>query len=131
MKSFDGDIASLAGTLVKEQKGQDHETKYRSLCESFPFMIYHSGLCQTIGFLESKPKDPEYISLVSHLAKQFTSLGFAAPTVEIVSKLSPKEYRLYVHFAVRVALWHKRIAQACLIRKKDQHVDNIAIVPQG
>ena len=117
METFDSKIATLAATLVQQQLGEKHEKAYRSLCESFPFMIYHSGLQKTIAFLKHKAKTAgEYKALDGHLEKQFDMLGF--PSMK--SNMTSRQLRINTTFAARIALWHKRIAQAVIEKEKEK-----------
>ena len=119
-------IATQAQQLVSEEQehSADHpaETKYRSLCEGFPIMLRTFGLAQTLAFLRpndtQKPeKRKEHGRLYDDLELQFTQLGLITPGQElssVVTSLDLRRYRLYSQLALRIAFWHKRLAQALL-----------------
>jgi CRISPR-associated protein Cmr5 len=126
--SLEQEIADLALTRVRERYQKDdpdhkEETAYRSLCESFPILLRTAGLRKTIAFLQAKGKEPnEQRILLDHLTEQLRNLGRLDNSKlhdKIMAMNDLTEYRAYTQFAMQIALWHKRMAQA-LLRKKDE-----------
>jgi len=133
---IDRDIAVLARTLVESriQAGETHEeeTAYRSLCEGLPILLRTAGLTRAVTFLDAKkgkdPKKSEHGVLLSHLEQQLKASGVYSDTQEktlnlgeyvVSSGLSMTEYCHLSSLALRVAYWHKRLAQALLRQKED------------
>ncbi len=118
--NLEATISVKARDLVKDQvqPGKDHpsETDYRTLCESFPIFLRTCGLLNTLGFLAAKSDEKrtnQYAKLHEHVQQQFAGLGLNPDP----SPASTADYMLYSRFALRIAMWHKRMAQT-LLRKK-------------
>lgn len=124
--SLENKIATTAQRLVSEEQetSADHsaETRYRSLCEGFPIMLRTFGLAQTLAYLrpndtQRQDKRNEHKRLYDDLKLQFSELGLINNGQElssIVTSLDLRNYRFYSQLALRIAFWHKRLAQALL-----------------
>jgi CRISPR type III-B/RAMP module-associated protein Cmr5 len=111
-------ISHLALTLVKTTPTGE----YRSFCESFPTLLRTAGLAQTVAFLRAKGGSPHgdlYGHLNSHFEKlNLLSTGQTLLDLVIDPKTGTSQYRFYSQVALRVAYWHKRLAQALLEKSK-------------
>jgi CRISPR type III-B/RAMP module-associated protein Cmr5 len=113
-----GKAKELVAACIESNKEHPKETAYRALCESFPILLRTCGLANTLGYLDAKSGengDDEYATLRAHLRQQLAQLGFSADP----GGLATADYMLYSRLALRIAMWHKRLAQA-LLRKKDE-----------
>jgi CRISPR/Cas system CMR-associated protein Cmr5 small subunit len=104
-------ISGLALELVKTKQASGG-SEYRSFCEGFPTLLRSAGLAQTLAFLKAKGGCP-HGDVYSHLEKHFEGL---LATVTDPRTLTP-QYRLYSQLALRMAFWHKRLAQALLEKR--------------
>jgi len=122
--NLDRKIAAKAKELVEPLHGTNFTTKeseYRALCESFPILLRTAGLVQSVAFLKAKKEHP-HGTLAGHLEIQMRGIELlpaGKDLVEIAATRNAAEYRLYSQMAARVAYWHKRMAQAYLITKKE------------
>jgi CRISPR/Cas system CMR-associated protein Cmr5 small subunit len=114
-------ISGLALELVKAKKGA-RESEYRSFCEGFPTLLRSAGLAQTLAYLKAKGGYP-HGDLYSDLERHFEGLRFVPSGQSLLAVATDpqtltRQYRLYSQLALRVAFWHKRLAQALLEKKK-------------
>lgn len=116
------EISGRAMTLVEAQKARGGG-EYRSFCEGFPALLRRAGLAQTVAFLKGKGGSP-HGDVYDHLEAQFRGLQMLGDqeslmaTVATPDKCGAAQYRLYSQIAMRVAQWHKRMAQALLEKRK-------------
>ena len=128
---IDGQIAGTARDLVKKQvaTGSAHqeESAYRSLCEGLPILLRIAGLARTIAFLDAK--GGEHAAMLEHMRIQLQGVGIytdaKAESLNLAEWVTAKqrtaaEYRHVSTIALRVAFWHKRLAQALLRKKGDK-----------
>jgi CRISPR type III-B/RAMP module-associated protein Cmr5 len=116
--TFESKMAELAGALVKSQKLPDQEADYRALCESFPMLLRTCGLVQTLAFMDARKERPQYAALRGHLEQQFVGLGLLKEGESLSARLRVRsEYRMYTQLALRIAYWHKILAQALLDKR--------------
>ncbi len=111
-------ISEKALHLVKGQSAE-----YRSHMEGLPALLRSAGLAQTVAFLKAKGGVQGEIH--DHIQAHFRDLNFLgkeAPTlIELVTNArtsTTAQYRLHSQIALRVAFWHKRLAQALIEKKK-------------
>jgi len=132
--SIERTIAGKAKELVEQRKEEterhENESEYRALCESFPILLRSAGLAQSVAFLRAKGAENRkakeknsYAHLYDHLQQQFRNLQFLSGAEALSERaaspqLAASEYRLYTEIAMRIALWHKRMAQAMLRQRK-------------
>jgi CRISPR type III-B/RAMP module-associated protein Cmr5 len=111
-------ISTLALALVKDKRGPK-AGEYRSFCEGFPTLLRTAGLAQTLAFLRAKGGSP-CGDVYEHLCAHFEGLeltsadGGLLETVIDTQRTQTSQYRFYSQVALRVAYWHKRLAQALL-----------------
>ena len=121
--NIDKEISALALELVKAQAKGPKASEYRSFCESFPALLRSAGLAQTVAFLKAKGGHP-HGAVYEHLERQFQRIGLLEEKASLLETLiEPKktpmaQYRLCSQMAIRVAQWHKRLAQAMVEKKK-------------
>jgi len=125
---LDRDIARLAAELVRAQKQEGdpkHETEstYRAECESLPVLLRTAGLTRAVTYL--KAKGAERNTLYEHLQAQLQSLGIYTKDrkldlIELVTSPAGgvRMYQHYSSLAMRIAYWHKRMAQALLNKRE-------------
>lgn len=88
---------------------------YGRQCLRLPMLLQHSGLCQTIAFLQSKSKgnkNPEFAQVLHDLA--LTSGIDAGEIASRSRQATAIEYVLLSREAIRSATWLKRYAEALL-----------------
>ena len=111
-------ISNLALQLVKQRP----TAEYRTFCEGFPTLLRTAGLAQTVAFLRAKGGSP-HGDLYAHLNEHFAKLNLLADKQGLLdlvvdSRTETSQYRLYSQIALRVAYWHKRLAQALVEKSK-------------
>jgi CRISPR/Cas system CMR-associated protein Cmr5 small subunit len=117
--NLDARIATKARVLVEARKqpadDKEHkeETSYRAWCEGFPVFLRTCGLLNTLAFFAQK--DDERKLLCGNVQEQLRELGYNAR----IEALGLADYMLYSRVAMRIAIWHKRLAQA-LLRKVEK-----------
>jgi CRISPR type III-B/RAMP module-associated protein Cmr5 len=118
--SMERRIAIKAQDLVKSQCGRlDHEADYRSFAEGLPALLRTAGLAQTLSFLRAKNCEPHssvYANLEEHF-RDLCLLGRDKSLVEMTldpTAMPAAQYRLYSRLSLRMAFWHRRLAQALL-----------------
>ena len=127
---IDGHIAGTARDLVKKQitaaNKHAEESAYRSLCEGLPVLLRTAGLARTVAFLDAK--GGEHAVVLEHIRMQLQGAGIYsdAKTRSLnlgewitTGQRSAAEYRHVSTLALRIAFWHKRLAQA-LLRKRGE-----------
>ena len=113
-------ISGLALELVRTKQASGG-SEYRSFCEGFPTLLRSAGLAQTLAFLKAKGGCP-HGDVYSHLEKHFEGLRLLSAGQTLLAvvtdprTLTP-QYRLYSQLALRMAFWHKRLAQALLEKR--------------
>ena len=121
--NIEKEISALALELVKGQAKSANAGEYRTFCEGFPSLLRSAGLAQTAAFLKAKGGHP-HGAVYDHLERQFQRIGLLGEkeglleTLVEPKKTSMPQYRLYSQLAMRVAQWHKRLAQALVEKKK-------------
>jgi len=115
-------ISRLALELVSSQKGAG-SMEYRSFCEGLPALLRTAGLAQTSAFLLDFKAGSAQRNLYTHLEDHFRALNFIAADDSLLDVVASRDtataqYRFYSRMALRVAQWHKRIAQALLEKDK-------------
>lgn len=115
-------ISQKALELVKSL-GADNASEYRSFCEGFPALLRSAGLAQTVAFLSAKAGHP-HGDLYRHIEEQFRGLDVIkdknTSLLELVAgsgAAQVQQYRLYSQLALRIAYWHKRLAQSMIAKK--------------
>jgi CRISPR type III-B/RAMP module-associated protein Cmr5 len=111
-------ISHLALTLVRKSSSGD----YRSFCEGFPNLLRTAGLAQTVAFLKAKGGSP-HGDLYGHLNAHFEKLNLLSAGQNLLElvvdpRTEISQYRFYSQVALRVAYWHKRLAQALIEKNK-------------
>ena len=99
----------------------DQAKEYRAFCEGFPALLRTAGLLQSVTFLKAKAKHP-HAALLANLTEQFHKLGLLRRDEEFLQRtlsLSTSDYITWTRIAYQVAYWHKRFAQALIIRAKE------------
>jgi len=115
-QSFDQPIAEAAMRLVQAVP-QAQQDEYKAACESLAAYLRRAGLARTLAFLQGK-KDAQRL-LAQHIEEQF-KLVVPWPQGTLMQshlKADLNMYRAHVEIAQRVALWHKRMAQALFPKK--------------
>jgi CRISPR/Cas system CMR-associated protein Cmr5 small subunit len=109
-------ISQKAIELVKAQS-TSHAAEYRSFCERLPTLLRTAGLAQTLAFLRAKG-GRTHGDVYQHMQEQFVNLDLPAGDGLLDMVVSPAtgtpQYRFYSQVALRIAFWHKRLAQALL-----------------
>jgi CRISPR type III-B/RAMP module-associated protein Cmr5 len=117
-------IAAKALELIGSVRSPDkvpspEESEYRSHSEGLPGLLRSCGLSRTLAFLRARSKVQQQIA--SHLEMQFRNSGILDEKKDLQQHLascSLREYRAYSSLTMLIALWQKRVAQACLRRKE-------------
>jgi len=105
--------AADAYARVNAMLGQAKQKDYGRLCLHLPALIHQCGLCQTVAFLQAKPKDKAesaHFKVLADLAGVMKTQNL--PQAARDGQLG--EYLQLSREAMRSAEWMKRYAEAVL-----------------
>jgi CRISPR type III-B/RAMP module-associated protein Cmr5 len=121
----DQDRAQIAFTRVEAVSHEpgEKQTKYSTRCRQFPALVHRCGLCQAIGFYQSKadthgrPEAWAYAAFLNDLAQAVLD-GQAVKTAEELARQARTkpfgEYHWLSRDALECGNWFKRYAEALL-----------------
>ncbi|AKG14987.2 CRISPR-associated protein Cmr5 [Moraxella bovoculi] len=105
--------AEPAYPLVDSLKGNDIESKYRTLALNLPTMILQAGLTQAIGFLMAKNESHHQL-ILAHLAELLNYKDKEKEFYQKILQSNVQEYQLLSRKAIEASGWLKRYTQALL-----------------
>jgi CRISPR type III-B/RAMP module-associated protein Cmr5 len=107
---------------VADEKKPDFKKKYSTQCRRLPQLIQQCGLCQTVAFLQSSPKDDQ----VSQALADFAAVVLYDQTDQSANAFAQKcressvaDYQWLSRHALHCAAWMKRYAEALLPKEEN------------
>jgi CRISPR-associated protein Cmr5 len=103
---------------VNTKEGSEFKKKYSTQCRRLPQLIQQCGLCQTVAFYQSKPKEAAMQQALKDFAKVvYQEMNQDQAAEQLAKKARTAEVREYQwlsRHSLQCATWMKRYAEALL-----------------